>query len=132
MGDGYEYFTGTSAAAPYVTGSAALVWAANPSLNYADVKRLLLETSDSSPSLQGKTLSGGRLNVGRALQNSPAQGGTLLNGSSPLPLADLSPQSNSADSGGGCSLASTAQGKVSAWIWGIGLVLISLKRRKAN
>jgi subtilisin family serine protease len=130
LNNSYDYFTGTSAAAPYVTGSAALLWAANPSIGYADIKRLLLETTDPIPSLQGKTLTGGRLNVGRALQNSPAQGGNLLEGASPLPEANIAPQGNSGSSGG-CSLSQTAQGYFSCWMWGANLIaLVLLKRRK--
>jgi len=127
MGNGYEYFTGTSAAAPYATAAAALVWAVNPSLSYADIKRLVLETTDPVNALQGKTLTGGRLNVARALQNSPAQGGTLLLGSSPLPAPDLSSQTGG--SSGGCSLASPTSGAFSGWM-GMGLMpLIYLRRR---
>jgi len=39
-------FVGTSRAASYVTGAASLVWAANPGLNYQQVKKLLIETAD--------------------------------------------------------------------------------------
>src|SRR4029434_96158 len=78
MGNQYDYMTGTSASAPFVTGSAALVWAFNPTLTYDQVKRLLLETTDPIGSLQGKTLTGGRLNVAKAVAASPAAGGHPL------------------------------------------------------
>lgn len=39
---GYEAVGGTSVAAPYVSGTAALVWAANPTLSAADVKNTIL------------------------------------------------------------------------------------------
>ena len=105
----YEYFTGTSAAAPHVTGAAALIWSLNPDLNYSEVKRLILETTDSQSSLSGKTLTGGRLNIGKAVEASPAAGGHLLESPSTLPSANQSSNANSsADSNisaqsGGCS-----------------------------
>jgi hypothetical protein len=39
---GYDFFSGTSLATPYVSGTAALVWAANPQLSAADVKNTIL------------------------------------------------------------------------------------------
>lgn len=41
----YGYCDGTSMAAPVVTGTAALVWAANPNLTGADVKRIVCENT---------------------------------------------------------------------------------------
>ena len=63
----FDSFNGTSMAAPHVAGAAALVMGNNPSLLYADVKRLLLETVDQKEAFRDTTLSRGRLNVGNAL-----------------------------------------------------------------
>ena len=41
----YGYLSGTSMAAPVVTGTASLVWAANPDLTGADVKRIVCENT---------------------------------------------------------------------------------------
>jgi subtilisin family serine protease len=41
----YAYFPGTSMAAPHVTGVAALVWSANPSLKASEVRELLVSTA---------------------------------------------------------------------------------------
>ena len=67
-GGKYGYMSGTSMAAPHVSGAAALVWAAHPEFTAAQVKVRLLESGDPLPSLQGKTVTGRRLNVAKAVQ----------------------------------------------------------------
>jgi subtilisin family serine protease len=64
---GYAYYDGTSMATPHVSGVAALVWAEYPDLTAAEVKEILLETTDPIPALEGLTVSGGRLNAYNAL-----------------------------------------------------------------
>jgi thermitase len=65
-GHDYGYSDGTSMATPHVAGAAALVWARRPALTLATVKNRLLGGVDRSPALVS-TVSGGRLNVRRAL-----------------------------------------------------------------
>ncbi len=65
---GFRSYRGTSMAAPHVSGAAALVWGRYPGLTCTAVKQRLLGTVDPLPALQGKCVSGGRLNVYRALQ----------------------------------------------------------------
>ena len=65
--NGYESLSGTSMAAPHVTGVAALVWAAHPSDTVAQVKGAILNGVDKIPGLRGKLGTGGRLNACRAL-----------------------------------------------------------------
>ncbi len=71
--NGYASWSGTSMAAPHVSGAAALLWARHPDWNFRQVKDRLLQTVDPLSSLQGKVLTGGRLNLERALQELPAR-----------------------------------------------------------
>lgn len=61
-------FSGTSASAPFVAGAAALLAAAYPSATIVEIKRALMESVDVLPAFTNKVQSGGRLNVGRAIQ----------------------------------------------------------------
>ncbi len=64
---GYQFMSGTSMAAPHVTGAVALLKAANPNLSFSDIKTMLIHQVDSLPSMNGKSISGGRLNLAKAL-----------------------------------------------------------------
>jgi subtilisin family serine protease len=64
----YGVKSGTSMAAPHVSGAAALLLAGNPRLTPAQVRAALLDNGDPVPALAGKTVSGRRLNVDRALR----------------------------------------------------------------
>jgi len=64
-GNGYQYLDGTSMATPHVSGACALVWSQNPTLSNLEVKQLLIDTVD--PTLSGKCVSGGRLNLYNAV-----------------------------------------------------------------
>lgn len=66
-GGTYGYKSGTSMATPHVSGAAALIWAADPSLTYAEVKTLLYDSVDPLASLNSITTTGGRLNAFAAL-----------------------------------------------------------------
>ena len=60
-------WSGTSMAAPFVSGVAGLVWSVNPSLGYAQVKDAILNSADKKLSLPGKTGTGGRVNASAAV-----------------------------------------------------------------
>lgn len=64
----YGNSSGTSMAAPHVSGAAALLSAFNPALSVASLKATLMNTVDALPAFSGFNKTGGRLNVGRALQ----------------------------------------------------------------
>jgi hypothetical protein len=63
---GYGYASGTSMAAPHVTGSAALLFSQHPQATPETIKALLFATAKPLPSLAGKILTGSRLDVGAA------------------------------------------------------------------
>ena len=65
----YQYLSGTSMATPHVAGAAALLMAVYPNIPAAEVKQLLLDWGDPMPGLIGRTVSGRRLNVLRAIEN---------------------------------------------------------------
>lgn len=67
--NGYHYMSGTSMAAPFVTGVAALLLANNPALNPQDIKATILGNVDKSDNLTNLCVSGGRLNAYNALRN---------------------------------------------------------------
>ena len=62
---GYASYSGTSMATPHVTGACALYAATHPGANAAAIKNGILGDVMSTPSLTGKTLTGGRLNVSK-------------------------------------------------------------------
>jgi subtilisin family serine protease len=60
---GYASYSGTSMATPHVSGAAALYKALNSSATAAQVKAGLMNSATPTASCNGKTVSGGRLNV---------------------------------------------------------------------
>ena len=67
-GNGYASFNGTSMATPHVSGVAALLKAHAPNLSNLEIKQILFDSIDPLPSLQSKTVTGGRLNSHEALK----------------------------------------------------------------
>lgn len=63
----YESLSGTSMATPHVTGAAALYASVHPGASAATIKNALLSSAVPTASLQGKTVTGGRLDVNAAL-----------------------------------------------------------------
>lgn len=66
-GGGYAFMSGTSMAAPMVTGTAAMLYSYRTDLTLTDIKPVLLSSARPLPSLTGKTVSGGLLDAYAAL-----------------------------------------------------------------
>jgi len=66
-GSTYGSLSGTSMATPHVTGAAALYASANPNATAAQIKAAILATAETTTSLSGMVVTGGRLDVGDLL-----------------------------------------------------------------
>ena len=64
----YANYSGTSMAAPHITGAAALLKSIYPNATGLQIKQAILESAASTPSLAGITVSGGRLDIPSAIQ----------------------------------------------------------------
>ena len=73
----YTSLSGTSMAAPYVTGAAVLLRSNFPHLSALETKAILLESVDELDYLNGKLATSGRLNVMKALTK--AESSSYLN-----------------------------------------------------
>jgi len=88
----YQIFSGTSMAAPHVSGVAALILSVYPSAALSELSGRLLAGAVPIPSLNGRTVTGGRLNAYNSLTVSgsgilqasvtPPSGSVILRGSS--------------------------------------------------
>ncbi len=67
-GNTYVFQNGTSMATPHVAGAAALLSSFNSNLTVSQLRALLAFNGDIAPALQGKSLTGRRLNVFKSLQ----------------------------------------------------------------
>ncbi|MFH2065983.1 MAG: S8 family serine peptidase [Pseudomonadota bacterium] len=68
VADHFQFLSGTSAAAPLVTGAAGILWSHTPGLSHSQIKRSLINGVDVLPAFEAKVVSGGRLNVYNSLQ----------------------------------------------------------------
>jgi len=104
-GNPYGYKSGTSMAAPVVSGVAGLIWSAAPDLEAVEVKSILLGSVDPLETLSGKVLTGGRANAARAVEM--AINGTIpadfpADGTADLPDGGTMVKPSEDSDGGGC------------------------------
>ncbi|MGK5088504.1 S8 family serine peptidase [Bdellovibrionota bacterium FG-2] len=66
-GNIHEVMSGTSMAAPHVSGAVALLKSHFPSMSPLEIKERLMASVDRLPQLEGAVASGGRLNIASAL-----------------------------------------------------------------
>jgi subtilisin family serine protease len=90
--DGYAYYSGTSMAAPHVTGAAALYASRFPGATAAQIRQAILGSTAPTAALAGKTVTGGRLDLAALLATEPA-------GPPPPPPPPPSPTAPAAPSG---------------------------------
>ena len=87
-GNTYDYFTGTSAAVPFVTGIAALLQSYLPNLTIAQIAKRIKDNVVPCTNLGGKVSTGGRVDAYAALTNTRPAADTYTgegNGNSTVP-----------------------------------------------
>lgn len=67
LGNAYREASGTSMATPYVSGVAALIVASEPNITVEKLREKVLKSTDRIDALNGKVVSGGRINAAKAL-----------------------------------------------------------------
>ncbi len=108
----YETESGTSMSAAYVSGACAIMRAHFPSENYHQIISQILSNVDQVPTLHGLCVSGGRLNLYKA----------LLSGSSPPPtlIANFTANPTSGQAPLSVQFTDTSTGAPTAWDWNFG------------
>jgi subtilisin family serine protease len=80
---GWGTWNGTSFAAPMVSGTAAMILDLTPTATPTEIRQMIMDSVDDIPSLDGRMVSGGRLNAASAI--------SVPTNSAPVAVADTSP-----------------------------------------
>lgn len=102
----YTYLSGTSMATPHVSGALALLRARYSGDTYLQLINRLLAASDPLPTLVGKCVTGGRLNLQKALGPGLVADFTANPTSGNLPLT--------------VNFVDASQGTIAGWLWNFG------------
>ncbi|HEX4646967.1 MAG TPA: S8 family serine peptidase, partial [Verrucomicrobiae bacterium] len=107
----YQDDDGTSMSCAHVTGAVALLRAYYPNETYRQIIQRILSNTDKLPNLAGKTITGGRLNLARALGVTPPPP-TLTANFSANPASGQAPLT--------VQFTDTSTGSPTAWNWNFG------------
>ncbi|MBI4664330.1 MAG: S8 family serine peptidase [Verrucomicrobia bacterium] len=107
----YASLSGSSMSAAQVSGACALVWAHYPQETYLQIRNRILSSVDPLPSLAGKCVTGGRLNLHKALVGAPPSLGVK---------ADFTAQPTSGPAPLTVQFTDKSTGQVSGWDWDFG------------
>jgi thermitase len=111
----YLGFSGTSQAAPHVSGVAALMLQADPLLSAQQLREILINTADDKPTFDGLSVSGGRLNAATAVAFVQAGGIPRdSDGDGVVDAADACPTVAAPGQSDGCPLDRDSDGKPDA------------------